>query len=168
MKRIIFIFPILSILGFIALSLIFPNVAANTVQKKREFAQLKHEETLIPQLSATLSSHSEEIAMLQGAFPKKEDFIAVVQTIDSKAASAGVIVDVHFESEEILKGANGDEVVPLKLTLDGELINILRFIEELNRGKYIFVLGSVEGDAPYGIKDRNKVTIQTDFYASTE
>lgn len=168
MRRIFFILLPVSLLAFIALSVLFPNVAKETVQKKRELAQLKHEETLMPQLSATVSSKEDEIALITSAFPKKKDFIAVVQALDSKAARSGVTIELHFESEDVIKDANGDDVVPIKLIVEGEFTHITQFMNELKQGNYLFAIQSVEGDASSGIKGKNKVTIGANFYASTE
>ena len=168
MKKILPVIFILSLVGCIVLSFFVSGVASDASKKRKELAVLKHGEEQAPILADQLLAKSEELEFLKKAFPEKKDFVSVVSTIDNLAAATGVLVDFHFESEEITRDANGEVIVPVKLTIEGDYANIVEFIKAFTNSKYFFTIQSIEGDSPDGIKGKNKLILKAHLYASTQ
>lgn len=166
MKKILPSLLIICLFAFIGLSALVPNVANSTLKKKKELALLQNEENIIPQTAALIKAKSDEIGLIEGAFPTKKDLVLVAQTLDSQAVQAGVAVELHFESEEVLQNKNGDAIVPMKLIIEGEYEEVVRFLEALKNGKYFYDFLIIEGDASKGIKSENKVSVKANLYAS--
>lgn len=165
MNKILPIFLITSVLLFIGLSALLPNIADSALKKKKELALLENEEKIIPQAATLLRAKSEEIGLIEGSFPTKKDLVLVAQAIDSLAAQARVAVELHFESEDVLR-SKGDAIVPVRLTIEGEYEAVLRFLEALKNGKYLYDFLLLEGDTPKGIKSENKISLKANLYAS--
>lgn len=166
MKKILPVILIASVLAFIGLSFFIPTLADSALQKRKELRLLQNEEKIIPQTAALIESKRDEISLLDAAFPTKKDLILVAQTLDSLAAAAGVAVELHFESEEVVTDRNGDTVMPVEITIEGEYANVAGFLEALKNGKYLYDFLAIEGDSEKGIKSVNKVSVRANLYAS--
>lgn len=168
MKKILPIIFIFSIVAFIILSLLLPSVAANASKKRKELDVVKRGEEQLPTLVNQLLTKSNEIELVMRTFPEKKDFVSVVSAVDSLATATGVALDFHFESEEISKDAKGDTIVPVKLTIQGDYTNVMQFLKALTNSSYFFSIQSIEGDAADGIKNKNKVIVKANLYASIQ
>lgn len=166
MKRILPIFLITTILGFLVLSYMIPGVAKNTLKKRKELTLLLTEEKILPQAQQLLSSKSEQIGVLEEVFPTKEKLFLAVAYMDSQAVATGVQAQLHFESEEIIQDANGDSIVPVKISIEGAYSNILAFLAVLQKGKYFYTISHIEGEASGGLQGKNKVSVNANLYAS--
>lgn len=168
MNKILPIFLAVTIVAFAVLSFVLPSISQATLRKKRELVQLRNEEKLIPIQSLLLETKKAEITLIKEAFPAKKDFAQVVQTIDTMAAQSQVLADVHFESEDIVKDANGDSIVPVQFTVEGEFANVKSFLESIAKGRYFYVFEKIEGNATDGIRGENKVVVKAKLYAATQ
>lgn len=168
MKRTLPIVLILTTLAFIILSMLVPTIAQGVLAKKKELALLRHEEKRMPELSQTLAKRNEEITLIKEAFPTKKDFALVAGTIDAVALQTGVAIDLHFGAEDIVKEKNGDAIVPVKVTIEGEFASVKSFLEKLAKGRYLYVFEKVEGSAADGMGGRNKVTVTAKLYAAID
>lgn len=166
--RILLMLLITFVLGFFILSFVIGNVSKDVGAKKKQLVQLEKDQKVIPALMSTLSSKSDSTALLQETFPAKKDFVSVVSFVDSLSAGVSVLVDFHFESEELIKDESGNAIIPVSITVEGNYPNVVRFIDGIVNGRYLFEVLRLEGDSETGIKGKNKVILKANLYASTQ
>lgn len=166
MKKILPILLVLFIIVFFVLTLVIPGFAKSAARKRTELRLLQSEEKIIPETKALLSSKKEQITMLEESFPSKENLISVVQYFDSQAAASGVSADLHFVGEDLTQDQNGDTIVAVEITIEGAYANVLAFLDSLQKGKYLYGITSIQGDAPSGLGAKNKLVVKANLYAS--
>ncbi|GEM_PF-5891107 len=166
--RILLIFLGIAVISFFILTLAIGNISKDVEANKKQLVQLEKDQKVIPALSASLSSKSDSITLLQETFPAKKDFVSVVSFVDSLAAGFSVLVDFHFESEELIKDTGGNAIMPLSITVEGDYSNVVRFIDGIINGKYLFAVSSLEADLEKGIKGKNKIILKANLYASAQ
>ena len=168
MKRILPIILILSILGFFAGSFMLPEFAKDVIKKKKQLDGFIAEEQNLPTVNNLLEAKSEEIELLDRTFPKKEELISVVQSIDILAASSGVFASLHFEREDATKGKKAGNVIPISITVEGNFENIVSFITSLGKNRYLYEIDVIDGIAKSGLLSNNKVTIRGAIYVASQ
>jgi|SRR3989344_6803751 len=168
-KRLPIIF-VFTLIGFVVLSFVFPTIAQDALKKKKELSRLRYEERLIPSLSSALVAKREDVALIRESFPEKKDFALVASAIDTLAVQTGVLVDLHFTSEDVVKEAGGDMTIPVKIVVEGDFANVKSFLEGLANGKYLYVFEKIDGAGalPEGVRGKNKVTITAKLYAAIQ
>lgn len=166
--RILLVLLATFIFGFFILSFVIGNVSKDVGEKKKQLVQLEKDQKVIPALMSTLSSKSDSVALLEESFPAKKDFVSVVSFVDSLAAGVSVLVDFHFESEELIKDGSGNAIIPVSITVEGDYPNVVRFIDGIVNGRYLFAVLRLEGDSETGIKGKNKVILKANLYASAQ
>ncbi|MBI2036443.1 hypothetical protein HYT17_02345 [Candidatus Microgenomates bacterium] len=157
-----------TVIGFFILTLAIGNISKDASEKKKQLVQLEKDQKVIPVLSANLSAKSDSVSLLQEAFPAKKDFVSVVSFIDSLAAGSLVLAEFHFESEELVKDGNGNPVMPVSITVEGDYPNVVRFLSGIINGKYLFAISRLDADSPTGIKGKNKIIMRANLYASAQ
>lgn len=168
MKRILPIILILSIIGFFAGSFMLPGFAKDVVKKKKQLDGFISEEQNLPTVNNLLEAKSEEIELLDKTFPKKEELIVVIQSVDTLAASSGVFTSLHFESEDVVKGKKTGSVIPISITIEGNFENIVSFITSLGKNRYLYEIDIIDGAAKNGLLSNNKVTLKGVVYVANQ
>lgn len=163
------IFFVFSLIGFVVLSFVFPVIAQDALKKDKELEQLRYEEKLIPSLASDLEAKREDITVIKESFPEKKDFALVARAIDTLAVQTGVLVDLHFTSEDVVKEQGGDLTIPVEIIVEGDFASVQNFLNGLAKGRYLYVFEKLEGIGalPEGIRGKNKVTITAKLYAAT-
>lgn len=168
MKKFLPIIFTIGLFAFITLSFYVLSISSDAAKKRTELSLLKNREKQLPALTEDIYAKNEEIDFLTNAFPSKKDFVAVVSRIDSLAAAVGITVDFHFEREDVEKDENGDTIIPVTLTIQGEYANTMDFLKTLSTGSYFFAFKSIDGDSPDGLKGKNKIKVSANLYAAIQ
>ena len=94
----------------------------------------------------------------------------IVEAYIHSNSRVGVLVDLHFSSEDVVKEPGGDLTIPVKIIVEGDFANVNNFLEGLAKGRYLYVFEKLEGIGalPEGIRGKNKVTITAKLYAASE
>lgn len=166
MRKILPILLVIVIGSFVAFSIILPDFAKSVLKKKKELRLLQSEEEIMPLAQALISSKKEQISIVEQAFPKKEQLISVVQYFDSQAVAAGVLAELHFESEDVKNDRNGDVIVPVTVTIEGGYGNIIAFLDNLQKGKFFYDIQVIIGEASLGLRGKNKAIVKANLYAA--
>ena len=168
MKYILPITLIVSILGYALSSFMFPHFAKGVLAKKKQLTAIRQQGENLPQLQTLLDTQKEKFDLLEGTFPKQEDLVSVVQSIDNLAGRLGVVAAFHFEKEQAIADPGGAYVYPIEITVEGDYSGCIAFINGLFKNKYLYVLKTIEGTSPTGIKSKNKIVIKGNLYAANK
>lgn len=166
MNRIMLILLIITALAFVVSSQILSGVTKDVVKKIGQLDAIALEKKNLPMLENLVSSNSEKISIIAHSFPKKEELVSVVQTIDTLSAINGVSASLHFEKEEPLQEKSGAFVLPVTITVEGKLANSIDFIAGLKKNRYLFTLEKVEARASGGLRGVNTVIVAGKLYVA--
>lgn len=168
MKKILIIILSISVLIFVFGSFALGSFAKQVLEKKQQLSLTKQEEKNLPQIRNFFAERENDLLMLEKTFPKKEELISVVQSIDTLAARKGVAASLHFESEQPILDENRDFVIPVTITVEGDYPDCLAFLESLTHNQYLFVLQNIDGNSPDGIKKKHTLVVKGNLYAANE
>ena len=168
MKKFLPVLLAISFFGFIIFSAILPGFAKDVAKKKKQVAALREEEKNLPSLANELSAKSDKIVLLNKSFPARKELVLVVQTLDTLALQAGVSATLHFESEQPTKDSQGDTILPISISIEGDFEKNRDFISSILHNRYLYNLELVDGKAPNGLKGDNMVLVKGKLYVAGE
>lgn len=168
MNKLLPTFLVIFILISIVSSLTISGFAKDVVKKKKQLDGLMLEEKNLPALQDVLTTNSEKILILEKTFPKKENLVSVVQSIDTLSAQTGVLASFHFESEDPKVDSQGNSVLPVSITIEGSFTNCYAFLSGLEKNRYLYVVDLLGGTATGGLKGENKLIVKGNLYVGNK
>lgn len=166
MKHILPIVLLVSIGAFVALTISIPGYAENIVKKKKQLDVIAQEEKNLPALASLLETQQDKITLLEKTFPTREELVLVVQSIDTIAFRSQVAALLHFESEQPSLDDNKNAMLPVTLTIEGEYLNVIAFLDGIAKNKYLVVFQAIEATTPTGIRGVHKVVVRGNLYVA--
>lgn len=105
-----------------------------TAEREKLEDQLSSGKTLKKALE-TYDEVKDQQALLDGALLTKGEELEFITSIEQKAESKGLDVDLDFNTDLLAVDESGSaaQEIPLSITLTGKYINVLFFLEELEK-----------------------------------